>query len=180
MCEITEQKTHEDIAEAVYAELNRLNIAYSVVEHEAAATMQDCAAIEKQIGAMVCKNLFLCNRQQTDFYLLLMPGDKPFKTKYLSEQIGSSRLSFADADQMMELLHAAPGSASAFCLMFDSEHRIRLLVDSDLLQEDFLGCHPCRNTATVKIATGDLLNNFAVQSGHSYTLVRLPKILPQE
>lgn len=178
MCE-TETLQTEVLSQGVFAELNRLQIPYTAIEHEAAATMQDCLAIEARIGATVCKNLFLCNRQQTAFYLLLMPGDKPFKTKFLSEQIGSARLSFANAEQMQQKLRVSPGSASAFCLMYDRENAIRLLVDADLLKEAALGCHPCRNTATVRIATADLLDVFAKEHGHPYTVVQLPRILPE-
>ena len=170
----------QDITLTVYQALKQLDIPYTVTTHEPAATMQDCAAIEAVIGAPICKNLFLCNRQQTAFYLLLMPGNKPFKTKYLSEQIGSSRLSFASAEQMQALLHVTPGSASPFCLLFDPESRIRLLIDRDLLQEPFCGCHPCKNTATVRIAAQSLLENFVPSTGHSYTAVTLPEVLPQE
>ena len=136
-------------------------------------TMEACAEIDKILDATVCKNLFLCNRQKTDFYLLMMPGDKPFKTKDLSAQIGSSRLSFASAEDMERYLDITPGSVSVMGLMNDKAHAVRLLIDADLLREERLGCHPCVNTASLNIAMQDILQKFLPATGHTYTAVTL-------
>ena len=137
-------------------------------------TMEACAAISDALGIRICKNLFLCNRQKTDFYLLTMPEDKPFHTKDLSAQIGSSRLSFAPPELMEELIHCTPGSASVLGLAYDTEHRVRLLMDRETYEAAQFGCHPCLNTGSLRMATADLLNVFLPHTGHTVTVVDLP------
>ena len=152
--------------------LEKLHIPFQYVSHDPANTMEDCKAISEALNVAVCKNLFLCNRQQTEFYLLCMPADKPFKTKDLSAQIGSARLSFGSAEKMEELLGVTPGSASVLGLMNDRDENVDLLIDEDLLKQEYLGCHPCVNTSSLKIRTKDILR-FVKASGHSFTMVRL-------
>ncbi len=158
---------------AVYDLLDALAIPYRHLSHDAAETMEACAEIDTRLGTKMCKNLFLTNRQQTDFYLLLMPGDKPFKTKELSGQLGVARLSFASGERMEEYLGLLPGSVSVMGLMNDKAHAVRLLVDADLLKSDEIGVHPCLNTASLAISTADLLEKFLPHTGHSYTAVTL-------
>ncbi|MBQ2308910.1 MAG: prolyl-tRNA synthetase associated domain-containing protein, partial [Clostridia bacterium] len=133
-----------------YDLLDSLGIEYDRIDHEPAMTMEICEEIDRVLGATICKNLFLCNRQQTDFYLLMMPGDKPFKTKDLSSQIGSSRLSFGTPDYMEQLVDITPGSLSILGLMNDKEGRVRLLIDKDVLSGEYIGCHPCINTSSLR------------------------------
>ena len=137
-----------------YDLLDSLSVDFFRVDHEHADTIPDCELVEDLLGCHICKNLFLTNRQQTDFYLLIMPGEKPFKTKLLSKQIGTARLSFGTPEQMELYLDTAPGSASVLGLMNDKENAVRLLVDKDLLKEPFFGCHPCRNTSSLRFSTG--------------------------
>lgn len=157
----------------VYTLLERLAIPFSHVDHAPAMTMADCEAIDGMLGVSMCKNLFLCNRQQTDFYLLMMPADKPFRTKELSEQIGSSRLSFAQEDHLLRLLDIQPGAVSVMGLMNDAEGCVRLLIDEEIAQSEWLGCHPCVNTTSLKIATRDILTRFLPAVRHTYQIVRL-------
>ena len=159
----------------VYAFLDSLGIEYKRVDHEPAMTMEACEAIDKALGAAMCKNLFLSNRQETAFYLLLIPGDKPFKTKDLSEQIGSARLSFGDADAMKELLDITPGSLSVLGLINDREGRVKLLIDRDLLDGEHIGCHPCINTSSLRLRTSDLLEKIIPATGRKETAVSLPR-----
>lgn len=156
-----------------YDMLDRLGVEYAGVDHEHADTIEVCHEIESTLGAKICKNLFLTNRQQTEFYLLLMPGDKPFKTKLLSKQIGTARLSFATSEHMQELLDITPGSVSVLGLMNDGG-RVHLVIDSDLLKDEFIGCHPCINTSTLRIRTSDILEKFLPEVGHEYAVVELP------
>ena len=158
---------------AVYDKLEELGISFTRVDHDHADTMEDCLLIERTLGARICKNLFLCNRQQTDFYLLMMPGDKPFKTKDLSAQIGSSRLSFGGPEDMERLLHLTPGSVTALGLMYDPDCQVTLLIDQDLYQQTAFGCHPCINTSTVQFSTADLREKLLPALGHPVTLVQL-------
>ena len=157
----------------VYDLLDSLGISYQRIDHEAAMTMEACAAVDEVLEATICKNLLLCNRQKTDFYLLLMPGDKPFKTKDLSAQIGSSRLSFAEPEFMEEFLDITPGSLSILGLMNDKDHRVRLLIDRDVLGGEFIGCHPCINTSSLRLRTADLTEKIIPAMGHEPMLVSL-------
>ncbi len=158
----------------VYDLLDSLGIEYQRIDHEAAYTMEACAEIDKAlVGAVICKNLFLCNRQKTQFYLLMIPGDKTFKTKELSHQIGSARLSFADAEDMEKYLDITPGAVSVMGLMNDTENAVRLLVDEDILKGEFLGCHPCVNTSSLRLKVADVFGAFLQAVHHDMTVVTL-------
>ena len=141
-----------------YRFLDSLGIDFDRTDHpdRPAATMEVCAEVDAVLGVKICKNLFLCNRQKTKFYLLVMPGDKPFKTKELSGQMGISRLSFADESYMLELLDIRPGSVSVLGLMNDTDRRVQLVIDEDVLKEEYFGCHPCENTSSIRFKTSDL------------------------
>ncbi len=157
----------------VYDLLDRLGIAYDRVDHEALATMEACIEVDELLDVNMCKNLFLCNAQKTKFYLLLMPGEKKFKTKDLSGQIGSARLSFASAEDMERLMDITPGSVSVMGLMNDSENQVQLLIDEELLGDKYLACHPCINTASIKFYTMELLNRILPEVKHEPIFVRL-------
>ncbi len=159
-----------------YDFLDDLNIEYFCVDHRdmPANTMEACVAIDKALGCSICKNLFLTNRQKTDFYLLMMPADKPFKTKDLTSQINSARLSFADEQAMLEYLDITPGSVSVLGLINDADARVRLLVDKDILEDEYIGCHPCVNTSSMKIKTSDIFDKIVSAMGHTKTIVELP------
>ncbi len=159
-----------------YELLDRLGAEYYHVDHidTPADTMQACEAIDKALDCKICKNLFLCNRQKTDFYMLIMPADKPFKTKDLSAQINSARLSFAEPEFMLEFLDITPGSVSVLGLMNDRQNRVKLLVDGDILNEQYIGCHPCINTTSLKIKTTDIFDKFINEVNHPKTIVNLP------
>lgn len=159
---------------AVYDMLDSLGVAYDTACHAAAYTMEECAAVERALGVEIFKNLFLCNRQQTAFYLLMLPGGKVFKTKYLSAQLGCARLSFASDERMLALLGIHPGAVSPMGLMNDRERRVRLIIDRDLLADELVGCHPCVNTATLRLRLDDLLRRVVPATGHGYTVVALP------
>lgn len=158
----------------VYDFLNHTEIDFSVIDHDTADTMEICREIEATLGADICKNLFLCNSQATSFYLLLMPGKKAFKTKFLSKQINSSRLSFGSAENLEKYLDITPGSVSVMGLLNDSEKAVKLLIDKDLLSLSHIGVHPCINTSTLKISTDDLINKIIPAMGRDYTVVDLP------
>lgn len=140
---------------------------------EPATSMEVCEKVDAVLGVRICKNLFLCNRQKTNFYLLVMPGDKPFKTKELSGQLGISRLSFGEPEYMEKFLDLQPGSVSVLGLMNDHDHRVRLLIDEDVLEEEQFGCHPCMNTSSIRFATKDLVDKILPAIGVGYTTVKL-------
>ena len=162
-----------------YALLDSLGLKYRRVDHEHADTIEACEQVEGLLGCKICKNLFLTNRQQTDFYLLVMPGEKPFKTKLLSKQIGSARLSFASAEHMEKYLDITPGSVSILGLMNDKDGAVRLLVDRDLLKEEYFGCHPCINTSSLRLKTADVLEKLLPAMGHKPSFVDLPWVIEE-
>ena len=156
-----------------YDYLDRLGIRYQRTDHERADNMEACNAIDAVLGVIICKNLFLCNRQKTAFYLLMMPGDKKFKTKELSSQINSARLSFAEPADMLKYLDIEPGAVSIMGLMNDHDHAVKLLIDEDVLKDEYVGCHPCVCTSSLKIRTADVMDRFLPATGHTYETVRL-------
>lgn len=159
-----------------YDLLDRLGVEYQRIDHEAAMTMEACAAIDEALNAVICKNLLLCNRQCTVFYLLMMPEDKSFKTSVLSKEIGSSRLSFAAPEYMEKFLDITPGSLSVLGLMNDKENQVQLLIDEDVLKGAYFGCHPCINTSSLRIATRDLLETILPALNHQPRIVTLPRL----
>ena len=171
----TARPTDERIPQelAIYDRLEELSIPYVRVDHERADTIEYCHEVEQVLGSYICKNLFLCNRQQTEFYLLMMPGDKPFKTKFLSAQLGCSRLSFAGDGHMRDYLQTVPGSVSAMELLFDTEKHVQLVIDKDLLADEFISGHPGISTSTLQLRREDLFK-FVESTGHAPVYIDLP------
>ena len=158
---------------ACYDFLDSLGIPYQRVDHDETLSIEACAEVEKLLGIEICKNLFLCNRQKTQFTLLVMPGRKEFRTKELSAQLGCSRLSFAGEEPMRELLGVMPGSVSVLGLLNDTEKRVRLVIDRDALAHEYFGCHPCRNTTSLRIKTADLTGRILPALEHALDYVSL-------
>jgi len=158
----------------VYDLLDKLGIEYERTDHEEANTMEKCNEIDKILDTIICKNLFLCNRQQTEFYLLMMPGDKPFKTKYITKQLGCSRLSFAPSEKMLEYLDIKPGAVSIMGLMNDNDNKIQLVIDKPVVESETLGCHPCVCTSSLKFKTKDIIEKFLPAVHHEPIIVDLP------
>lgn len=157
-----------------YDLLDKLGITYERVDHEEANTMEACLAIDKVLApAVICKNLFLCNAQKTRFYLLMIREDKKFKTKEISHQINSARLSFAPAEYMEQFLDITPGSVSVMGLMNDVDNQVTLLVDEDVLKEELFGCHPCINTSSIRLKVSDVFEKFLPEVHHDYMVVTL-------
>lgn len=167
------RETDNEAERDVYDFLDRLGIYYRTYSHPAAFTMEECEVVRKGIGAPVFKNLFLTNRQQTQLFLLVMPADKPFKTKYLSSQIGCARLSFANEEMMWQYLRIHPGAVSPMGLIHDKEHKVRLIIDKDLENSNRYACHPCVNTASLEMSYRDLIEKILPATGHDYTYVEL-------
>lgn len=162
-----------DKEKACYDALETLGISFERVSHEHIGTIEGLLEVCDLLGASIHKNLFLCNAQKTDFYLVIMPGEKPFKTKLLSPQLGCSRLSFATPDFMEELLNCTPGSASVLGLLFDKSLKVRLVIDKDILGYEYFGCHPCDNSASLKIKTADVIEKLIPYTDHTPSYVEL-------
>lgn len=171
----TDMSGRSDREIRTYQFLDRLGIEFDRTDHpdQPATSMEVCADVDAILNVHICKNLFLCNRQKTNFYLLVMPGDKPFKTKELSGQMGISRLSFGDESRMEELLDLHPGSVSVLGLMNDKEHRVQLVIDEDVLRDEYFGCHPCENTSSIRFKTADLTDKILPALGVEPVLVKL-------
>ena len=163
----------DEVENRVYECLARLDIPFTRVDHEAAFTMEDCAAIGEALDVSICKNLLLTPRNRSAFYLLCMPGDKPFSTRDFSKLIGSSRLSFATEEDLIGLLGCHAGSASILGLMNDTEHRVTLAIDRTVAEAEWFGCHPCKNTSSLRLKTRDVLEKFLPATGHEAVIVDL-------
>ena len=153
-------------AAAVYDLLRELGIPFEPTAHEAAMTMEDLTEVARTLGAPFCKNLFLANRQQTEFYLLLIREDKRFRTAEVSKKLGVSRLSFGSEERLYELLGVHPGAITPMGLVFDPGHQVHLLVDRDLLALPEICVHPCVNTESLRLAVSDLTGKFFAHTGH--------------
>ena len=156
-----------------YDLLDSLGVSYQRIDHPAAMTMEECEDIDRILDATICKNLFLCNRQETAFYLLMIPGNKTFKTKDISAQICSARLSFGKPEFMEQFLDITPGSVSVMGLMNDKENRVQLLIDEDILKGEYIGCHPCINTSSLRIKTKDMAEKIIPAMKHKPIIVKL-------
>ena len=156
-----------------YDFLDGLGIEYNRTDHGRADNMEACNEIDAVLEVIICKNLFLCNRQKTRFYLLMMPGDKKFKTKELSSQINSARLSFAEPEDMLKYLDIEPGAVSIMGLMNDKDHEVQLLIDEDVLEDEYIGCHPCVCTSSLKLKTKDIVEKYLPATGHDFITVHL-------
>ncbi len=158
----------------VYDLLDSLGIKFCRIDHSPAGKMEACSEIDKALGVVICKNLFLCNRQKTRFYLLMMPADKPYRTRTFSKLAGSSRLSFGPPEEMEQFLDVTPGSVSILGLMNDKENNVKLYIDRDVLKGEYIGCHPCINTSSLRMKTSDIIEKFLPAVGHEPTEVVLP------
>jgi Ala-tRNA(Pro) deacylase len=165
--------------ESVYDFLDALQINYARADHNRAATMEDLDSVSQELECPIYKNLFLTNRQQTAFYLLVLPGEKPFKTKFLSKQLGVARLSFGSAEDMERLLGVTPGSASILALKNDPDQIVQLIFDNDIKKSPLFGCHPCENTTTLRLSLADILEKVLPTTGHTPVYVDLPWVLDE-
>lgn len=162
-----------DKEERVYDLLDQLNIDYQRIDHEEANTMEVCLEIEKTLKSTICKNLFLVNSNKSQYYLLMLKENKKFKTKVISKQINSSRLSFGSDEKMLEYLDITPGSVSLLGLMNDHDFKVQLLMDKDLLQDEYLGCHPCINTSSLRIKMKDVFEKIIPSLHHEPIFVEV-------
>ena len=169
------QAPSSPIAAECFALLDALNIPYERIEHDPADTPEVCDAVREKLALPICKNLFLCNRQKTAFYLVTMYEDKPFSAKEVGHQIGSSRLSFAPPELMEEIIRCAPGSASVLGLAYDTAHQVTLVMDREVYEAEQFACHPCRNDGSLRLKTADLLEKFLPHTGHPVTVVDPPR-----
>jgi len=165
----TDKRSDEE--EAVYDVLEMLDIPFERMDW--LPEDEGSENVYEHLGIMRLKNLLLCNAQKTKFYLLVMPASVPFKSSVLSKQLGTARFSFAPEENLRELLHVKPGSASILGLHNDKNGVVNLCIDERVLENEYYGCHPCVNTTSLKIKTEDILNKFLAHTGHFYSVVRM-------
>ncbi len=159
------------LQERAYDALEKLGINFERVDNSPAASMEDCQVIGEKLGTEVVKNIFLCNRQQTMFYLFITRADKPFSTKDFGKALQISRVSFAPADKLMEMLGAEHGAATVFCLLMDPEHKVRYIIDKDVLDSlEYIGCPDGTLTSYMKVPVETLLR-IPELSGHTPTII---------
>ena len=163
-----------------YDFLDALGVKYCRIDHEPTDTMESCREVKSLLGLTVCKNLFLTNRSGKEMYLLLMPGEKSFRTSVVSKLIGTSRLSFGKPELMEKMIHTKPGSASVLGLMYDKEGLVKLVIDRQTISQEYFGCHPCKNTSSIRMRTEDLLEKVLPGTGHEPMIIDIPMENPQE
>ena len=160
-----------DTQRKVYAALERLGIPFARIDNDPAVTMEDCAAVDAALGVPTVKTLLLCNRQQTMFYLYVMPGDKPFVTKDFGAALQISRVSFAPAEMLHEFLGTEVGATTPLSLVADPEHRVRLVIDRAAVAPESIGCPDGTTTCYMRLATADLLEKYLPATGHEPTFI---------
>lgn len=163
----------DDTEENVYDILDFLDIDFIRADHSPADTIDSCSEIEKIIDAPICKNLFLTNKKNDTYCLLLMPGNKKYKASKVSHQLGTSRLSFASGEDLMRYLGISPGSVSIMGLINDKINAVTLAIDAEILENEFFGCHPCKNTSTIKIKTSDMIDKFIPYTKHEIKIIHM-------
>ena len=164
-----------EVAEAVFAFLDKLGIACRTARHAPAFTMADCAAVDRQLGALTVKNLFLTPKNGKRFYLCITRPNARFRTSEVSKQVPSPRLSFAPEDRLFAMLRCHGGSASPMGLIFPEAKGVGLIVDEGLNAFDTLAFHPCDNTQTLAMARGDFFDVFLPAVGVSPVWVSMPE-----
>ena len=162
-----------DLHRQVYETLEKLSIPYFRVDTDEAITMEDCIAIADKLNTPVVKTLFLCNRQQTNFYLFVTTSEKAFSTKNFSRAMGISRVSFASPEQLESMLGTKVGSASVLSLLHDPEQRVHLVLDRQVLIEPWFGCSDTTTTGYMKLVTDEMLHKFLPHVDHLPTIINI-------
>ncbi len=161
------------IQERVYKTLDELSIAYERVETDEAITMEDCIEIDKKLNMKMVKTLFLCNRQETNFYLYITTGDKKFDSKKFSQELEISRVSFAKEEKMSEMLGTKIGAATIFSSLIDNDLKVQIVIDKDVLNEEYYGCSDGTTTGYMKIKTDDIINKVLPYSKHKEIIIEM-------
>ena len=159
------------LQQAVYETFERLGISFARVDTDPGLTMEDCQHIDRKIGVRIVKTLFLCNRQQTAFYLYVTTDDKPFVTKEFCGTLGIPRVSFASAEKLEELTGVKVGATTVLSAILPSARDVHLVMDRSVAESEWFACTDGTPTCFVKIRTQDLLDKFLPASGHDLRLL---------
>ena len=159
------------LQQKVYESFASLNIPFERVDTDPGLTMEDCQHIDARIGIQIVKTLFLCNRQQTNFYLYVTTDDKPFVTRDFCASLGIPRVSFAPADKLWELTGVKVGATTILSAILPQCVDVRLVMDDRACSSEWFACTDGTPTCFVKIRTEDLLQKFIPASGHTITFI---------
>ena len=140
--------------------LETLGISWQMMHHAPVRTSADCTEIERELHTSGCKNLFLRGSSGTAWYLVLLPPEEKADLRALAVQLGEKRLSFAGKEDVKNILHTEPGAVSILCLCFETAEQVRVLIHRKILEKETIGCHPCINTASLKLSVRDLTEKF--------------------
>ena len=151
---------HTPLQAEVYRTLAILDIPFERVDTDEAITMEDCILIDEKLDMKMVKTLFLCNRQKSVFYLFVTTGDKPFRAKDFSGALGVSRVSFAPAELMPQMLGTKIGAATVFSALLDTAKDVHFIFDRDVLKEEWYGCSDGTTTGYMKIGTERIVKDF--------------------
>lgn len=161
------------LQEKVYRTLEELSISFERVDTDEVITMEDCEAVDEKLNMKMVKTLFLCNRQQTEFYLFITCGDKPFRSKDFGTALEISRVSFAPKELMAEMLGTVVGAATVFSALLDTAESVNIIFDREVLEEEYYGCSDGTTTGYMKIKTEDITKKFLPHTGHKLQTVRV-------
>jgi Ala-tRNA(Pro) deacylase len=162
-----------DLQKRVFGALNDLHIPFQRVDTDEAITMDDCVMIDQRLQMKMVKTLFLCNRQQTEFYLFITCGDKSFRSKDFSHALGISRVSFAPAEMLLTMLHTHVGAATVLSMLEDDDNRVKVVMDKDVTAEEWYGCSDGTTTGYMKLRTDDVMNVFLPFVHHQATVIEV-------
>lgn len=156
-----------------YQILDKLNIKYERIDHEAVSSMEECVEVNKKLKVEIRKNIFLCNSKKTTFFLFVLPANKPFDTKKFCQKLGLSHVSFANEEYMEKYLGTKPGSATIMGLLCDEDDYVQVILDKEIIEEEYFGCNPGQNTSHIKIKTEDLLKKFLPYVKHRPKIIEM-------
>lgn len=161
------------LEEDVYTKLNELNIKFDRVDNDTVEAMEECVEISNKLGAEIRKTIIVCNEKKTQFYLVVLPAEKRFDSKLFRDKMGCSRVSFAKAEDMQEILGVVPGSATIMSVINDKDNIVKVAIDKEVADSEFFACNTGENTRHIKIKTSDLLNVFLPNVNHEPTIIEL-------
>ena len=163
-----------DTEEKVYSKLRELGIGFERVDNDSISTMEECAEVGEVLGTDICKSILACTRNKSEYYLIILPGDKRFVSKLASKAVGSSRLSFASPEDMQELLGTTPGNASPLAVINDCDGKVKLVIDRELAEDEHIACNTGANTTHIRFSTGDLIDKILPAFDHIPEIVEIP------
>ncbi|MBT2259785.1 YbaK/EbsC family protein (plasmid) [Priestia megaterium] len=167
------KKYSTPLQESTYLALQQLNIPFQRVDTDEAITMDDCTLINNKLNMKMVKTLFLCNRQQTSFYLFITKGDKPFRSKDFSSALNIARVSFAPEELMKEMVGTKIGAATVFSALLDKNNNVQIVFDKDVMSEEWYGCSDGTTTGYMKVKTEQIINDFLPYTNHKVSIIEV-------